>query len=773
MDEKKDEDIKLKDTIKSEGSTIKKNHKNIYVINLIAIIVTVIIAMAMIGFYSKIDNVAINRVDEKLKSNLEFYVTNKEFSEILSKETFVLYKDMLETIQGSEVNASDIYLKPKSEFDNSDDYNIFKDKLNSNLEDWKKDFESDYINLDYSILDKDENIIKSSNDNNLGTLINSNDANVLKNKYSFYVSIKFDDNGELSVNDIYIENQSSSLDYKRSIRNDLLYYKLRKMIYLNNNDVFNPIKNMTFIYGINKDLKYYDKIKINLNGNIEDNAYNGIGHMYVLMFSAIIIILSLLIPFKFENKIRICKMFFKVPFELSVILISIIISFMYSEAPVLIRNTIDESTVKFLLSDILKIDPLIGSFLDYLFNLLYWAVYIILIVTSITILKNILFVGLIKYCKEKTLISIIVRFVKRISKATHKKLLNIIKNVDLKDKSNNFIKKVLLVNLLIQIILSIICILVGEIIISSVQSLFIWLTCLLIIYNIILFKMIKKYFDIVRDDFNILLNGTSKIADGNLEAKINEDVGIFNPIKDLIERIKVGFKKAVDEEVKSQKMKTDLISNVSHDLKTPLTSIITYVDLLKNENISAEDRRAYIETLDKKSQRLKFLIEDLFEVSKATSGNITLNLVKVDIVGLMKQTQIELEDKIRASDLQIKNNFPENKVILELDSQKTFRVFENLLTNIVKYAMTSSRVYIDIIEEKEQVVVTMKNMSAEEITFISADIVERFQRGDKSRNTEGSGIGLAIVKSFVEAQGGKFNIDIDGDLFKAIIIFKK
>lgn len=198
-----------------------------------------------------------------------------------------------------------------------------------------------------------------------------------------------------------------------------------------------------------------------------------------------------------------------------------------------------------------------------------------------------------------------------------------------------------------------------------------------------------------------------------------------------------------------------------------------YVDLLKGENITEEERKVYINTLDKKSQRLKFLIEDLFEVSRATSGNINLNLVKVDIVELMRQTEIELEDKIKKASLQIRNNFPGNKVILQLDSQKTFRIFENLLNNVVKYAMEASRVYIDIIENDVNAEITIKNMSAEEINFDSEDIVERFQRGDKSRNTEGSGLGLAIVKSFVEVQGGTFNVEVDGDLFKVTIKFKK
>ena len=220
-------------------------------------------------------------------------------------------------------------------------------------------------------------------------------------------------------------------------------------------------------------------------------------------------------------------------------------------------------------------------------------------------------------------------------------------------------------------------------------------------------------------------------------------------------------------------MKTDLISNVSHDLKTPLTAIITYADLLKGENLSEEKRKQYVDTLDRKAQRLQVLIEDLFEMSKATSGNITLNIENIDVVALMKQTLLELEDKLEEAKLSVRKNMPEGKVILPLDSQRTFRVFENLVINMTKYAMPNSRVFIDIFENENDVQIVMKNMAAEEITFNVDTIAERFVRGDESRNTEGSGLGLAIAKSFVELQHGKFNISVDGDLFKVTIIFEK
>jgi signal transduction histidine kinase len=219
-------------------------------------------------------------------------------------------------------------------------------------------------------------------------------------------------------------------------------------------------------------------------------------------------------------------------------------------------------------------------------------------------------------------------------------------------------------------------------------------------------------------------------------------------------------------------MKTELITNVSHDLKTPLTAIITYIGLLKQESATEEERKSYLDTLDMKALRLKGLIEDLFEVSKAASNNITLNLVEVDLANLIKQVLLELGDKMKEAEVDVRLNLPVQKVILTLDSERTYRIFENLLINVTKYAMPHTRAYVDMSLKEDEIVVAIKNMSASELNFSPEEITERFVRGDLSRNTEGSGLGLAITKSFVELQGGKFTIVADGDLFKAIIEWK-
>ena len=295
----------------------------------------------------------------------------------------------------------------------------------------------------------------------------------------------------------------------------------------------------------------------------------------------------------------------------------------------------------------------------------------------------------------------------------------------------------------------------------------------LIGYSIVLYVVLRKEGAKIKKQYHSVLHATEQIAEGNFKISLDEELGMFEPIGASLEKVQQGFEKAVIEEAKSQNMKTELITNVSHDLKTPLTAIITYVDLLKKEDISEEERRSYIETLDQKSQRLKVLIEDLFEVSKAHSGNVKMNFVDVDVVSLLKQVRSEMDEQIRNSDLQFRWNLPEEKQILSLDGQRTYRVFENLLNNILKYAMPGSRVYVDLLVSDTEILIQFRNISASELNFDAELLTDRFVRGDSSRNSEGSGLGLAIVKSFVELQNGTFKIEVDGDLFKSTIIFSK
>lgn len=293
-----------------------------------------------------------------------------------------------------------------------------------------------------------------------------------------------------------------------------------------------------------------------------------------------------------------------------------------------------------------------------------------------------------------------------------------------------------------------------------------------VIYSVVLYFVLRRYVSKLQKKYGLLLKATNEIAQGNLNVTIEEDLGVFEPFKPQIYRIEEGFRNAVAEEVKSQRMKSELITNVSHDLKTPLTAIITYVKLLQEPGVTEEQRKEYLETLDRKSLRLKALIEDLFEVSKANSQNITLDIRDVDIVSMVKQVEFEMEDKLADAGLDVRMNLPEEKVIVPLDSQKTFRIFENLFGNIAKYALPGTRVYVNGFTAKDEVTIILKNIAAQELSASGEELTERFVRGDASRNTEGSGLGLAIAKSFTEIQGGKFRIELDGDLFKVVLIWK-
>ncbi len=275
-------------------------------------------------------------------------------------------------------------------------------------------------------------------------------------------------------------------------------------------------------------------------------------------------------------------------------------------------------------------------------------------------------------------------------------------------------------------------------------------------------KQLKK----IRDMIN-------HIYDGKTDFLLNEEEfkGNLRNVAKYLNDIAGGFSNAIEENLKSERMKTELITNVSHDLKTPLTSIINYVDLLKAENIENEKAKEYIEVLDNKSQRLKKLTEDLVEASKASSGNIKLTMEKLKVKELIHQVTGEFEDKFEARKLETILSYPEENVFILADSRYLYRVLENIYSNIAKYAKEDTRVYVDIVKNNKKVLIAIKNISKEQLNISADELMQRFVRGDSSRNTEGSGLGLSIAKSLTELQGGSFDIYLDGDLFKVVIEF--
>lgn len=362
--------------------------------------------------------------------------------------------------------------------------------------------------------------------------------------------------------------------------------------------------------------------------------------------------------------------------------------------------------------------------------------------------------GFFRYCKENTLVGRTFCWIGRKIKA----MINYVGEIDFKEEGTK--KLILLVG-------------INFVIVSLCSCIWFFGIFGAALYSGLLFVLIQKKWKEIRAQYEALLQTTEEMATGELDVEYLGEAGAFYELQGALKQVQSGFSTAVQKEVKSERMRTELITNVSHDLKTPLTAIITYVDLLKKEDITAEERQNYVGVLEQKSARLKTLIENLFEVSKASSGNIQLEKVQLDLGQLLQEVQLELENEIMKSGIEFKLNLPEEKVMLSLDAAKTSRIFENLMINITKYGLTGSRAYIQLEQDEKEVRVAMRNVSATEIGFDSEEIMERFTRGDESRNTEGSGLGLAIVKSFVEAQGGKVEIQLEDDLFRVTVIFFK
>ena len=284
------------------------------------------------------------------------------------------------------------------------------------------------------------------------------------------------------------------------------------------------------------------------------------------------------------------------------------------------------------------------------------------------------------------------------------------------------------------------------------------------IYHLLFKKSVQR---------DVLDMAVSSISQGDTSYQIDTArlSGKERQMAEHLNNISSGLDSAIQEQVKSERLKASLITNVSHDIKTPLTSIINYVDLLKREKIQDPKIAAYLEVLDQKSQRLKTLTEDLVEASKASSGNMKLDISDIDLVELVQQTNGEFEERFALRRLELISSIPDEVLIIQADGRRLWRVLENLYTNAVKYAMEHSRVYVDVLDEGGKAIFTIKNVSESSLNISPDELTERFVRGDVSRATEGSGLGLSISKDLTRLQGGEFQVVIDGDLFKAVVSF--
>ena len=588
------------------------------------------------------------------------------------------------------------------------------------------------------------------NNNSLGNtnddIKNIRNNKELKEKYQWYLMIHFDENGQFSYDTLgclVAGNQNYELVWNN--------YKQTYFQYLQEYDedstLHNPV-NTTIYFAVPHKIvsnsidtiAWYSE-KNNRTINVEN----------IVPFAAIAVaavgLFILLAPYETIKEINI----FKYPAKIKLEPLVIGITLAFAGIIVVIYGLILDTINGYYITKLSGIgfgessELILGAM-----NVLSWAAFLFLCMFSIFYLKSFFKEGIINSIKKNTVCIWLLNVLRKIIYKASR--------FDLNDDTNKTILKIVLANCLI---ISIIC------------CFFTFGIFFALVYSAILFIILRKRFDELKHDYEILLDAVKRLSNGDFDVEINQDIGMFNSLGTEFSNIKDGFEKAVSEEVKSQKMKTELISNVSHDLKTPLTSIITYIDLLKDEQLDYEKRKEYLDTLDRNSLRLKNLIDDLFEVSKVNSGDVKLNLVDVDIIALIQQAKFELIDKFNEKSLIFKTAFPNEKIILSLDSLKTYRIFENLLMNIGKYALENTRVYIDIDNSDDEVTITFKNISADEIKVSEDELVERFVQGDTSRNTSGSGLGLAIAKSFTELQKGNFKISVDGDLFKASVTFKK
>lgn len=724
--------------------------------------------------------------------------SNTDLMDQLVKDTYVLYAEEYQREHGSDVTPFEIFFQRDTSAENSetqepsseesssdagsseetaneastepaasegtseetyeDDISSIADDFQSNLySQWSEDFSAIRSFIEYEVLDGsgttlDTNQSLADSQESLYDSLDNIQTNSILNTdsgYAFVAVIEYGKKGNIeSTTFLTHEKDNSSQALNELARSDPGEY-LRDYYYYSG--TFQPPQDRIYCFAMTKTAleAYSDYDPSILYAN---SGYDTTADLVVLFmtFVGFVCAAAFLLPF-----IKVLETgnekIFSYPFE-PVCLIALCV---VSVAASVTANpgALDHQSIRSVLISI-GLPETVATVIQYLWGLLGWVLIFAVCYWAAACFRHIFTMGLKEYLQKRVLIYRFWPWITKWCRRIYQGLLHI----DLRDDASRVLLKLVLINFII---------------LGFISLLWYWGLAALIIYSVILFLLLRKYVRKIQDQYQLLLQATNELAQGNLNGTIPEDLGVFEPFREEVDKIRTGFRKAVDEEVKSTKMKTDLITNVSHDLKTPLTAIITYVDLLKDPNLSAEERKKYIQILDQKANRLKLLIEDLFEISKATSKTVQLNIMDVDIVSLLRQVKLELQDKIEATDLSFRWQLPEEKVVLPLDSQRTYRVFENLLVNITKYAMPHTRVYITMEETENHVKITMKNISATELNFNPSEITERFVRGDASRNTEGSGLGLAIAKSFTELQGGRLEVFTDADLFTVEITFLK
>ena len=678
---------------------------------------------------------------------------------------YVLY---MEAMQREGANSpSDVFLTasyPGNDEDKASYVADLEQQVNSYEDSFSSGFENYRAQIDYCVQQPDGDYEKNTSQplEQLFSGVGKETESQLKGYYSTYFLLQFDERGLLTTVPLYSGNVDADLLIKamgQLTREENVWGSLvEEYTGLGITCSLKNPTNISIVYAIPRTGDYQLA-----SADYENSAdYWTIIRVYSeeggqLLYLAVLAILVLFVFAMTSSKIWKCEMDFHRPgkwylMEAAGVGVLCVVCLVDSFMDLIYKWSVSMDNTQ--LGETLTSGGAITIIMDWL--VVGFAIFWIYVLwyLSIYFIRPVFALGVREYIREYSFFYQIFPWIKQ----QWDKLKYEMEHIDFSEKSVKTIMKLVAINFVVLAICS---------------SMWFFGILALLVYSVILFFIIENYYSKARFYYQVLLSSVNRIAEGDLDTEITDDLGMFEPVKDELSKVRTGFKKAVEEEVKSQRMKTELITNVSHDLKTPLTAITTYVELLKKEDITEEERRSYIEILERKSLRLKVLVEDLFEVSKASSNNIVLDYMDVDVVKLLKQVSVEHTDEFAKQGLDLRWHVPEEPVMLRLDNQKTYRVFENLFVNIQKYAMPNSRVYVDVRQDAGQVEIVLKNMSAAELTISADEITERFVRGDASRNTEGSGLGLAIAKSFTEAQGGTFIVEVDGDLFKVVIRWKQ
>ena len=569
-------------------------------------------------------------------------------------------------------------------------------------------------------------------------------------------TVHFDENGRLTVSGVTgLESNCSGLI--RSIGRFEFYDPLAARLnnsYRRSGLEFSGPKNMTIKFRCQPtQLGSWNEEKPR-NAYAYDNYDYQSGHGFITVVAYVsmaVLVAALLIPFIPGMEVVKMKIFSWSLEPLCVIGVGWLLLFLNMEIPLDIVRSFMAGTLQ---AELAKAGflPFMANALAVAANFLFWVVIYGMFYWGVTSFRSFFSLGPWCYFKERTWLGKFLRFCKHWVCTG----LDLFSQTDWESRSSKIIGKAVLANFVI---------------LACISLLWFWGIGALVLYSLVLFFLLKKYWGKVQEKYHKLLNCIQEMAEGNLDVKEEEDLGIFEPFKNQLFKVQEGFKKAVEKEVKSERTKTELITNVSHDIKTPLTSIINYVDLLKRQKIQDPKIASYLEVLDQKSQRLKTLTEDLVEASKASSGNLKLEMADIDLVELVQQTNGEFEERFEQRHLKIISDFPDGMIIIRADGRRLWRVLENLYTNAFKYAQEGSRVYVDVASVDGKAIFTMKNISEKPLNISPDELTERFVRGDVARTTEGSGLGLSIARSLTQLQKGEFVITIDGDLFKAQVIF--